>query len=289
MIDKRRFVMGSLALGACSVQPAVTKIVDNSALQSIEASLGGGRLGVAALDTASERWLLHRPDEKFAMCSTFKLLLVANVLWSAAHGGAQLEDRVRYSDGDLLEYAPVTRAHVAEGAMTVEQLCEAAITLSDNTAANLLMPAVMGPEGLTRFLRSQRDPVTRLDRTEPTLNENAANDIRDTTEPQAMARTMRALLLGDALTAPLKEKLIGWMIACQTGDGRLRAGVPPDWRIGDKTGTGENGAHNDIAIAYPPGHAPIIIASLTSEGSADGDVRKAAHAAVARAVVAAFS
>ncbi|HVZ99728.1 MAG TPA: class A beta-lactamase [Caulobacterales bacterium] len=292
MPTRRATLIGALALSACGASTMGASSEETAAepaLAAIEARLGGARLGVAVLDTGGGQWLANRPRERFAMCSTFKLPLVANVLWNSTHAGAQLRDSVRFSRKDLLDYAPVTRAHVGEGSLTVEQLCEAAITLSDNTAANLLLGSVMGPEGLTNFLRAHGDSVTRLDRTEPTLNENAPGDERDTTTPEAMVRTMREMLLGDTLTPALREKLIGWMVACQTGQERLRAGLPADWRVGDKTGTGANGAHNDIAIALPPGRAPILIASYISDGSANDDARDAAHADVAHVVARAFS
>ncbi|HVY84580.1 MAG TPA: serine hydrolase [Caulobacterales bacterium] len=306
MLTRRVTLLGAAALGACTID-AMPDLAART-LQALETD--GMRLGVAALDTGSGHWITHRADERFAMCSTFKLLLVADVLHGVANGGPQLSDQVRFNESDLLDYAPVTRAHVADGplgrmgVMSVEQLCEAAITLSDNTAANLLLDIVGGPQGLTGFLREQSDGVTRLDRTEPTLNENAPGDQRDTTTPEAMARTMQRLLafdtltpaipghpdvLGDALTPPLREKLIGWLVACETGKERLRAGFPADWRVGDKTGTGANGAHNDVAIAWPPGRKPILIASYISGDAGDSDTRNAAHASVARVIARAFS
>src|SRR5262249_5430218 len=162
-------------------------------------------------------------------------------------------DRVSYRETDLLEHAPETRAHVGEGAMSVDALARAAVVVSDNTAANLLLARVDGPAGFTRFGRSLGDAVTRLDRTEPALNANVPGAPRDTTSPRAMVGLMRALLCGEALSPSSRARLLGWLRACETGKERLRAGLPAEWVVGDKTGTGAAGALNDVAIATPPG------------------------------------
>jgi len=250
-------------------------------LAAIEGRVGG-RLGVVALDTGSSRRLAYRADERFAMCSTFKLLLAAAVLARVDAGDESLDRRLAYGPSDLLEYAPFTRAHVADGSLPVASLCQASVEVSDNTAANLLLATLGGPEGLTRYARSVGDPATRLDRREPELNANAPGDPRDTTTPSAMAETVRRLLLGEALTAASRARLEGWLVASPTGARRLRAGFPPDWRAGDKTGTGDNGATNDVAIAWPPGHAPIVVAAYLSESKASLAEREAALAEVGR-------
>jgi beta-lactamase class A len=245
----------------------------------------GGRLGVLAIDTATGRQLAHREGERFAMCSTFKWVLVAAILAEVDHNRLSLDDRVRYGRQDLLEYAPIAAAHVREGAMTVGALAGAAITLSDNTAANLLLTKLGGPAGLTRFIRAQGDTVTRLDRNEPTLNDNTPGDPRDTTTPRAMVGLMRGLLCdSDALSAPSRARLLAWMRGCQTGTRRLRAGLPADWAVGDKTGSGRRNAINDVALAVPPGRAPIIIASYASDSTASVSALEAIHAAVGRLV-----
>ena len=244
----------------------------------------GGRVGLCALDTGSGRQLAHRTDERFAMCSTFKWALGAAVLARVDRGELALAERVTYGEGELLEYAPTTRARVAEGAMTIEALVEAAITVSDNTAANLLLAKVDGPAGLTRFLRQLGDAVTRLDRNEPTLNTNLPGDVRDTPSPAAMVGTMKAVLTGEALSPGSRERLIGWMKRCQTGRDRLRAGWPASWLAGDKTGTGERGAVNDVAIVWPPGRAPLLVASYLSDSGSPLEALTAAHAEVGRRV-----
>ena len=244
----------------------------------------GGRVGVFALDTGTGRQLDHRPDERFAMCSTFKWVLAAAVLTRVDRSQLSLDERVRYQSSDLLEYAPATRENVAAGSMTIDALAQAAVTVSDNTAANLLLEKVGGPAGLTAFVRSLSDTVTRLDRNEPTLNGNAPGDPRDTTSPRAMVGLMRSILCEDALAPSSRERLLGWLRACETGKNRLRAGFPPDWTAGDKTGSGERNAINDIAIAWPPGRAPILVAAYMSDGGSEMTAMQAAHADVARLV-----
>lgn len=256
----------------------------STALSELEAKIGG-RLGVFALDTQTERAILHRPDERFVLCSTFKWLLAAHVLQLADRGELSLAERVPFGTKDLLEYAPVTRARLVEGALSLEELAEAAVVVSDNTAANLLLSKLGGPHGLTAFLRSSGDETTRLDRDEPGLNSNDPGDPRDTTSPRSMVALARTYLCRDVLSTASRERLLGWLIASETGKRRLRAGLPPDWKAGDKTGTGHRGACNDVAIAWPPGRSPVLIASYLSDSAADLSQLEAVHAEVARVVV----
>lgn len=218
------------------------------------------RIGVAAVDLARQRPLACRADERFAMCSTFKLLAAAAVLHQVDEGREQLDRFVPYTAAQLLEYAPVTRAHVKEGGMKLEALCAAAIELSDNTAGNLLLEAIGGPPGLTEFARSLGDPSTRLDRKEPELNNVIPGDPRDTTTPAAMCRDLQRLLTSDFLTAGSRARLEGWMQKNQTGADMIRAQVPADWKVGDKTGRSGKGAVNDVAILRPPTGGPICLA-----------------------------
>jgi len=189
----------------------------------------------------------------------------------------------------LLEYAPTTRAHVADGTMTVEALAKAAISNSDNTAANLLLTKVGGPSGLTLFIRHTGDAVTRLDRNEPTLNENVPCDARDTTSPRAMANLMCLALCGDLLSRASRGQLVAWLNACETGTERLRAGIPAGWSVGDKTGTGQHGAVNDVAFVVPPGRAPILIAAYLSDSASPLASLNAAYAEISRLVVRLFA
>lgn len=273
----------STVVVACAPHAVAPSASPPGSLADIESRVGG-RVGVFAIDTGTGRTLARRENERFAMCSTFKWVLAAAVLGMADRSEATLAERVPYGKADLLETAPVTTEHVAEGAMTVEALMQAVVTVSDNTAANLLLAKVGGPAGMTRFFRACGDRVTRLDRDEPNMSVNDPGDVRDTTSPQAMAGLMRTILCGDVLSRPSRDRLLAWMQACKTGRDRLRAGLPAAWVVGDKTGTGYNGACNDLAIATPPGRAPILIAAYLSDSDADGDKLEGAHAQIARLV-----
>jgi beta-lactamase class A len=278
-------------LAACA-RPSTPRSVDSAApapdsaaFEAIEQRVGG-RLGVCALDLQTGRRWAHRADERFAMCSTFKWLLAAQVLARVDQGQLRLDQRLAYGAGDLLEYAPVTRAQLAAGSLSVEEAARAAVVVSDNTAANLLLAELGGPAALTQFARAVGDATTRLDRNEPDLNSNDPGDVRDTTSPGAMVELMRRILCGTVLSARGRERLVGWLRACETGQQRLRAGLPPDWQAGDKTGTGNRGACNDVAIAVPPGRSPVLMAVYLSDSAAALEVLQSAHPEVARTVAA---
>ena len=299
MIDRRAFCAGGALLLATACAASPTSQPEpraegggevDAAFEAIRAKLGAGaRLGVAAIDTGSGRQLRFDADSRYAMCSVFKLPLAAAVLAEAARGRLSLRTPVHFTAADLLDYAPVVRAHAAEGSLRIGELCAAAVEVSDNSAANLLLPLVGGPAGLTRFLRAAGDAVTRLDRNEPALNTNLPGDSRDTTTPAAMAELVRSLLVGNVLPAEWRDMLANWTRRSTTGRHRLRAGLPAGWTVGDKTGTGPNGAHNDVAVAWRPNAAPLVIASFQSGGTADEAARNAAHAEVARLVVRHFA
>ncbi len=279
----RRSFLAGLAATAASVraQAAPSSAGERLGLASkrlaeIEAR-EGGRLGVFVRDAGTGSTLEHRADELFPMCSTFKLLAAAATLKRVDEGAERLDRRIAYGPGDLLGYAPVAKAHAAEGAMTLAALCAAAIDWSDNTAANLVLQAIGGPAGFTQFARSLGDKVTRLDRNEPSLNEATPGDPRDTTSPRAMAEDMRRVLLGDTLSEASRRQLESWLADDKVGDKRLRAGLPSSWRIGDKTGSGDHGTANTIAIIRPPDQAPIIAAVYYTGSSAPMDARNAIH------------
>ncbi len=215
------------------------------------------------------------------MCSTSKFLSAAFVLRRVDAGEEALERRLAYAKERLVAYSPTTEKHAGEG-MTLGEICEAAVTLSDNTAANLMFESFGGPAALTQFSRSLGDEVTRFDRIEPALNEAMPGDPRDTTTPAAMAENLRRLVLGDALSAKSKNQLAAWLIANKTGDERLRAGFPKSWRVGDKTGSGDNGATNDVAIVWPPDRGPIVVTAYFAESSASKETRNAVLAEVGR-------
>jgi beta-lactamase class A len=252
-------------------------------IAAIQARLGG-RIGVAALDTGSGKRLNYRADERFPMCSTFKFLTAAAVLKRVDEKRDQLDRFVSYDAKDILEYAPVTKAHLKEGGMTLGALCEAAIAQSDNTAGNLLLDAVGGPAGVTNFTRSLGDQVTRLDRKEPDLNSAIPGDDRDTTTPGSMLADMARILNGDVLSRSSRRQLEDWLQENKTGATMIRAGVPTDWIVGDKTGRGANGATNDIAIMRPPDRAPVLLAIYCVGSTATANDRAAAIAEVAKIV-----
>lgn len=276
------------ALATIPVLSAASTEDEPASIADIEAKVGG-RVGVFAVDTGSGKVLAHRPDERFAMCSTFKWVLAATVLAQVEQKLLSLSDRILYGQADLLAYAPVTSKHAAEGFMTVNDLTRAAIVVSDNTAANLLLSKLGGPSVVTEFARSCGDAVTRLDRNEPTLNDNEAGDLRDTTSPRAMTTLMRKVLCGNRLSPESRNLLLQWLRDCETGHDRLRANLPKDWVVGDKTGTGEHGAVNDVAIAIPPGRSPILIAAFLSEGRVDRPALVAAHASISHLIAHLFA
>jgi beta-lactamase class A len=244
----------------------------------------GGRLGVAALNTADGRELAHRGDERFPFCSTFKMMLAAAVL---AREPALLKKRIHYTKDDLVPHAPVTGKHLADG-MTVAELCEATLQYSDNPAANLLMKQIGGPAAVTAYARSIGDTEFRQERWETELNSAIPGDPRDTTTPAAMARSLHKLVLGDALPAAQRKQLKDWMLGNTTGATRIRAGVPVAWPLADKTGAGDYGTVNDIAVIWPPGKAPIVLAVyLTQPGKSD-KIRPEFHGEVAKIVIDAF-
>lgn len=290
MTTRRTFLFGTTALlgVACSGSVALARPLQDlkSKISRIESRVKG-RLGVAVLDTGSDRRFGYRKDERFPMCSTFKLMAAAAILKRVEQGQETLERRVHFSQSDLVTYSPATEKHLESG-MTVAELCEAAITLSDNTAGNLMLGMLGGPPGVTAFARALGDPLTRLDRTELALNEAVPGDPRDTTTPAAMAEDLRKLMFGGALAKASSEQLKAWLLANKTGDARLRARLPAGWRVGDKTGSGERGSTNDVGILWPPDAAPLIAAVYLTQTAASMNERNEALAAVGEAVAAAF-
>ncbi len=252
-------------------------------LKELEAR-SGGRLGVAVLDTATGQLAGNRLDERFAMCSTFKALAVAFTLARVDRGDERPERRILFTEQDLVMPFKATSPHLADG-MTIEQLCEAAVVVSDSTAANLLLTSFGGPAALTTYLRSLGDPVTRLDRMELDLNVVRPGETHDTTSPRAMAGTLRQVILGDALSPASRERLTTWMINSRDAAvRRLRVGLPDGWRIANKPGTWEGISTNDIGVMFPPGRAPIVVAAYLGEAPRSTEDQEAILADVARIV-----
>ena len=292
MLTRREFVVlgsASFAAGALGLGPALAK----SSLDSLAADFAriekesGGRLGVQVIDTETGAKAGHRADERFPLCSTFKTLAAAAILARVDAGKEKLERHVTYTAKDLVTYSPETEKHVGRG-MTLAAICKAAITLSDNTAGNLMLNAIGGPAGLTAWLRTIGDEVTRLDRMETELNEALPDDPRDTTTPAAMAADLRKLVLGKALSPASREQLKAWLLANTTGDKRLRAHLPRGWRVGDKTGSGERGSTNDAGIIWLPERKPIVVAAYLTGTEAPKETRDAALALVGRVVATAL-
>jgi beta-lactamase class A len=268
VIKRRELLVGTLAAGAylgTKAHGATPKRRADvgGALKRLEQ--GDARLGVFLLDTATGETSGNRADERFALCSTFKLAMVAACLHEADAGRLNLAEIVPYTKSDLLEWAPVTGENLSKGGMSIGELARAAQTLSDGTAANLLVRRLGGPPGVTAKIRAMGDTVTRLDRYEPGLGLVLSADMRDTTTPQAMGALVARVTTGHLLKPTSRDTLVQWMVDTTTGGKRLRAGLPAGWRAGNKTGTGRatgtTNKCNDVAIVYPPGNAPIIVAA----------------------------
>ena len=240
------------------------------------------RLGVYAVDTGTGREISHRADARFAYCSTFKALATAALL--SERTIAELDEVVPYTVDDLVTFSPVTEKHAGAG-LPLRELMDAAVRYSDNTAGNLLLRELGGPKGLQAALREVGDQTTHVDRFEPELNEATPGDIRDTSTPRALATTLRAYALGDALTADKRAILIDMLRRNLTGDELVRAGVPDGWVVGDKTGTGGYGTRNDIAVVWPPDRAPIVIAIMSSRAEQEAEPDNALLAEATKTVV----
>jgi beta-lactamase class A len=286
-VERRRLLLASLSALACGagLAPVVAaeRLLSTPQIRTLERRLGG-RLGVAVLDSASGDTFAYRGPERFPMCSTFKLSAVAAVLKRVDEGRERMDRFIAFGREDLLEYAPIARANLAAGGMQIRELCDAAIRYSDNTAANLLLAQIGGPEGLTRDLRAWGDTETRLDRTEPLLNEATPGDVRDTTTPLAMLGTLNRILLGNVLLEPSRQFLTGWLCRNTTGNAKLRAGLPLPWTVGDKTGSGRHGASGDLAIAWPPGAKPMLLVVYMVESKLTGHSQDAGFAEIGRDV-----
>ncbi|WP_194813891.1 class A beta-lactamase [Nocardia sp. XZ_19_385] len=296
MIKSKKFAMMLAVLlplaGACGTAttepaPASAAPAAVSQLADIE-SRHQARLGVFGLDTGSGKTVGHRADERFAMLSTFKTLACAALLKAHPLASGYWEQNIRFTEADVAKAdgSAVTGKRIATG-MTVRELCDAAITYSDNAAANEILKLLGGPQAVTEFLRSIGDQVSRLDRWEPEVNTAIPGDERDTTTPAAIVRDYQALTLGDALPTVERDQLVAWLKANTTGGSRIRAGVPADWTTGDKTGTSSAyGSANDVAVTWPAGGgAPIVIAVLSTHATEQAEPNSPLIAEAAKDVV----
>ncbi len=270
-MNRRHFAIASTALLTLhhTASAAPTRRLDAvPRLKALER--GPARLGVCLLDATTGEFTGTRLQEHFALCSTFKLPMVAACLRDADRGRLDLAEVIPYGARDLLSWAPITRDHVAKGGLSIGALAQAAQELSDGTAANLLVRRLGGPEAVTARWREMGDAVSRLDRYEPDLGLVLSGDLRDTTSPLAMAQLVSRIVTTDLLSAHSRTRLLGWMKNTQTGARRLRAGLPADWPSGNKTGTGRaegtTNKCNDVAVTFPPARGPIIVAAYFDSG-----------------------
>ncbi len=248
----------------------------------------GGRLGVYAENTGNGAKLRYRADERFPFCSTFKVILAGAVLARSVQAPDLLRRRIRYTRQELAHYSPISEKHLGAG-MTVAELCAAALQYSDNTAANLLIKLVGGPAAVTAYARSIGNTAFRLDRRETELNSALPGDLRDTATPAAMARSLQMLALGPALPSPQRKLLNDWLLGNTTGAKRIRAAALAGWQVGDKTGSGDYGTANDIALLWPPQRPPIVVAVYSTQDDAGAKWNDDVIAAAARIVVEAFA
>lgn len=274
--------LASLPL-ASAAGPAPERQAEHPALIALEGELRG-EIGLAAIDSASGRTVGHRQDQRFPMCSTFKTVLAAAMLARADAVAGLLDKRLALPKESFVSYSPITGKHAGD-AMSVADLCAAALQYSDNTAANTLMRELGGPSALTRYARTLGDERFRLDRWETELNSAIPGDERDTTTPWAMAQTLRKLLLRDGLAPARQSQLREWMLGNTTGDSRIRAAVPAGWRVADKTGTGSYASASDIAVIYPPDRAPLVLAIYTRQPAKDAEARSDIIAQAAKAAL----
>lgn len=264
----------------------------NSALEKLaklEAS-SGGRLGLSAVNTADNMHIDYRAAERFPFCSTGKVMVVSAILKKSEKNSAILQKKNMYTQKDvsISGYAPVTKQHIDNG-MSVAELCKAAIEYSDNTAMNLLMKIIGGPKAVTSYARSIHDDTFKLDRWEPQLNSAIPGDNRDTTTPFAMVNSLRGLAFGDYLTFAKRKMLLAWLKNNTTGNTKIRAGVPPNWLVGDKTGSGSYGTTNDIAIIWPPKNPPIVMVIFFTKDAKEATPLNEVIVAATRIVVDAFA
>ena len=286
----RRFCQTALLLFVTACAPIDGNSERSTAMGPIKQleRQSGGRLGVALIDAKGRPLLTYRSDERFAMCSTFKTLLAAQMLDAVSIGNFGLDDPIVFTRADLVNYAPVMEKLLGDKGQAQTNFVEAAkaaVTVSDNVAANLLLERMNGPDGLTSWLRANGDNVTRLDRNEPTLNQNISGDPRDTTSPAAMAQSVRKVTLEDVLSPTSRELLTRWLMESTTGKARIRAGLPENWLVGDKTGTcgyHANGAANDVALIVRDDDAAFVLAVYLDRAQGTPEEINAIIAAVAR-------
>lgn len=248
-----------------------------------------GHIGLSAINTANNERIQYRANESFPMCSTAKMLSVATVLQQSNKNTNLLKQKIIYKKSDLVDWSPVTEKHIADG-MTVGELCAAAISLSDNTAINLLINKVGGFDPINAYVHSLGDNTSRVDRFEPAVSVTVPGDVRDTSTPASMENNLQKLALGNGLRPAQRQQLITWLKETVTGNARIPAGIPKGWVVGHKTGTGSNyGTTNDIAVIWPPKCSPIVVAIYYQGMKATEVKREAALATATRLIIKEFA
>lgn len=291
LISRRQGLAGSLLAVSGLAAVATNGLAQDT--QAAEAKLSElerrhpGRICVSVLDLGNGKRIDHRANERILMCSTFKAIAAALILARVDKKEERLDRRVRFAKEDIMPNSPVAETRAGEAGMTIAELCDAAVTRSDNTAANLLLASFGGPAGLTAFFRHLGDDVSRLDRVETELNyHEKADDARDTTTAAAMLENLRKLIFTEVLSASSRAQLAAWLVTNKTGDNRLRGGLPKTWLVGDKTGFNgdKDGNANDIAVIWPPDRAPIVATAYCEIPAISADQRNAVFADIGRIV-----
>lgn len=291
---RRKLLLAAAAIPAISALTPLLAYAANTSLQQAQQQLAalekasGGRLGVVAINTADGTTLQLNGGQRFPFCSTFKVIAASAILHHSLNNNGFMQQRIRYQKSDLVAYSPITEKHL-DGGMIVAELCAAALQYSDNTAVNLLMKQLGGPEAITAYARSIGDSTFRLDRWETELNSAIPGDERDTTTPAAMAASLQKLTLGNALPQAQREQLVAWMKGNTTGGKRIRAGVPAGAIVADKTGGGDYGTTNDIGIVWRENRAPLAIVVYFTQPQQDAKANNEVIAAAARIVSQAFA
>lgn len=248
----------------------------------------GGKLGLTIVDTSDGTTYSWRGDEKFPLCSTSKVMVVAAILKKSESNTNLLAKKITINKSDMVNYNPITSKYI-DSSMTITELSKAALQYSDNAAMNKLLSYLGGPRYATQFARTIGDKAYRLDRNEPGLNTAIPGDSRDTTTPSAMAETLNKLILGNALKKEQKAKLTEWMKGNTTGLNSIKAGLPAEWIVADKTGSGDYGTTNDVAVIWPKNHAPVILTTYFTQPEKDASARKDVLASAAKLIAEAIS
>lgn len=299
-LDRRGLIAGGLglglgsavgaALGACAPrdrEEAPAQPDPDLILSDLE-TRHGGRLGFAALDVGSGRRVLWRAQERFPFCSTFKAFLAVATLERVQRDEERLDRAVRITEADLIPHAPVTGAAVGRS-LTIRELMQAAVEVSDNPAANILIREMGGIAVWRSWWPTFGDTTTVISRLEPDLNTALPNDPRDTCLPEQTLANIREMAFSDRLTPEHDALLHGWLTASPTGPNRIKAGAPEGWTVAHKTGTGANGTANDVAMLTPLSGSPVIVAAyFTGATGATDDQRDAVIAEATRRALKAF-